>query len=200
LSRHWTLPYGSLMDRERLFVQTVDWLDQVARRQPPDEHELLLASGRLRMLLLDAQRLTDQVNKTYSFDIRYRIVRARAPVNAAHLEFWARTDGIAPAERLADAEPRLQEVPVQTFLHELVMIYRGEKVTVRDLIDHLANVVGGVHAGKAREERDLKLNQLAESLSLGGMSPGIRAVRGIVVVVAEALKPLRDAIAEDHAR
>lgn len=41
----WYLPYGSAMDRDRLFVQTVDWLAEVGHCEPLDEHELLLASG-----------------------------------------------------------------------------------------------------------------------------------------------------------
>lgn len=186
------------MDRDRLFVQTVDWLAQVSQRELLDEHELLLASGRLRLLLLDAQRLLDQVNVARKFDIRYRIVRLS---QSAYLQevlkdrpmMWAAVDGLSP-DSSAIVAP-IESVPLEAFLHERVMIYMGEDVTVRDLIDHLANVAGGVHAGKAREPHNEKLNQMAEEIMLGGIDSPIRCLRSIVVVVVEALRPLRDAIA-----
>lgn len=106
---------------------------------------------------------------------------------------WAAMDGLSP--ELKSYEAPIESEPLEAFLHERVMIYMGEDVTVRDLIDHLANVAGGVHAGKAREPRNEKLNQMAEDIMLGGIDSPIRCLRGIVVVVAEALRPLRDAIA-----
>jgi hypothetical protein len=51
------------VDAARLFVETVDWLDEIGKRQPPDEYELLIASGRLRLLLLDDSPLVHQVNR-----------------------------------------------------------------------------------------------------------------------------------------
>lgn len=152
------------------------------------------------MLLLDAQRLVDQVNRAYKFDIRYRIVRTGPPMlPGGGPDFWTVGDGLAP--KLMEDFPlplHIESVGLEAFLHERVMIYAGEDVTVRDLIDHVANVVGGVHAGKAREVRDLKLNELAEETALGGMDAPIFVLRAIVLVVAEALRPLRDAIEAGH--
>lgn len=187
------------MERDRLFVQTVDWLTDAAQRNPPDEHELLLASGRLRMLLLDRQRLVDQVNASRRFDIRYRIVRlGGSAYTKAVLDLkpmmWVAADGISPEFARPGSGP-VESVRLEAFLHERVMIYRGEDVTVCDLIDHLANVAGGVHAGKAREPRDIALNQLSDEIMLGGLDTPILCVRGIAAVVADALRPLRDAIA-----
>lgn len=187
------------MERDRLFIQTMDWLADVSRREPPDEHELLLAAGRLRLLLLDGQRLLDQVNGVRRFDVRFRIVRhSKSAYLAVVLEdkplMWAAVDGLAPEFAIPGAGP-VESVGIEAFLHERVMIYLGEDVTVRDLIDHLANVAGGVHAGKARTPRDQKLNEMGEQITLGGFDAPIRCLRGIAVVVVGALSPLRDAIA-----
>lgn len=188
------------MHRDRLFASTVDWLAEVGSRNPPDEHELLLASGRLRLLLLDSRRLVDQVNAKRRLDIRYRIVRLeRGPYMQALLQLpepmlmWAALDGIAPDLARPGSGP-VESVGLREFLRERVMIYQGEDVTVRDLIDHVANVAGGVHAGQARSQRDVKLNEMAEAMILGGVRAPIMCLRGIVVVVVEALQPLRSAV------
>jgi hypothetical protein len=184
------------MERDRLFVQTIDWLAEVGYRHPPDEHELLLASGRLRLLLLDAGRLVDQVNRTRRFDLRYRILRHGDGPPLQHLlKLWAVPDGLAPELMGFNHNIPIESVKLEALLHERVMIYEGEDVTVRDLIDHVANVVGGVHAGKALESKDQKLNELAEEVVIQGMDVAVRCLRSIVVVVVEALRPLRDAIA-----
>lgn len=186
------------MERDILFVQTVDWLGTVGRQQPPIEHELLLASGRLRLLLLDSQRLVDQVNMSRRLDLRYRILRhGDGPPFEESLLFWAVPDGLSPdlvATFAPDHTVPVESVKLDAFLRERVIIYKGEDVTVRDLIDHLANVVGGVHAGKARTARELKLDELAQEVVIQGMDAGIRCLRSIVVVVVEALRPLRDSI------
>jgi hypothetical protein len=88
----------------------------------------------------------------------------------------------------------IESVGLEAFLHERVMLIEHQDITVRDLIDHLANVAGGVHAGKAREDHSHMLNLISEQLEIGGMNSPIRCLRGIVIVVAKALKPLRDAI------
>lgn len=87
-------------------------------------------------------------------------------------------------------------MPRDAFLQERIIIYKGEDVTVRDLIDHLANVAGGVHSGPARTPKQEKLDELAEAVVVQDMDAPLRSLRSVVVVVAEALRPLRDAIVE----
>jgi hypothetical protein len=106
------------MDRRKLFVQTVDWLAEAGDRQPPNEHELLLASGRIRLLLLDKTRLVDQVNASYRFDIRYRIVRSGPPPGAV---FRSIMDGLSPSHMLPISRP-IESVGLEAFLHERVML------------------------------------------------------------------------------
>ena len=194
----WRLAYASAMDPDRVFVQTVDWLAQVGQREPADEHELLIASGRLRLLLLDGGRLVDQVNRSRRFDLRYRILRGREgpPFDDEGLLFWALVDGLSP-DLMGEAAPGqiVESVKLDAFLHERVMIYQGEDVTVRDLINHVANVVGGVHAGKVLSPKDATLDDMAQAAVIQGMNPAIRCLHSIVLIAVEALRPLRDAIA-----
>lgn len=189
----WKASYSSPVDRDRLFVATVDWLDGVVKA--PDEHQLLLASGRLRLLLLDDSRLVDQVNRSRRFQIRFRILRHReSPPFPDLLTLWALPDGLSPGHVPPNHTIPVESVPREAFLHERIMIYRGEDVTVAELISHTANVVGGVHAGASRTDKQQKLDDLGEEISISGMHPGIRCIRGIAAVVVEALHPLRDAI------
>lgn len=182
-----------------MFVQTFDWLAEIGSRAPPDEYELVVASGRLRLLLLDARRLVDQVNASRRLDIRYRILRHGDGPPLQHLlRFWAVPDGLSPALAPPGHNIPIEDVKLATFLRERVIIYEGEHVSVRDLIDHVANVAGGVHAGKPRDPRDLKLEALAEEIVVHGMSVAIRCLRGIVIVVVDALRPLRAAVGPDN--
>jgi hypothetical protein len=117
-------------------------------------------------------------------------MRAQPPQGHS-LRSWFIGDGLSP-ELMAEFPGPIESVGLQV----RVMIWEGEDITVRDLIDHVANVVGGVHAGKPLDAKQMKLNGLAQIASFGGMDSVIFCLRSIVLVVVEALRPLRDAIVE----
>ncbi|MEX0754005.1 MAG: hypothetical protein WD556_02665 [Actinomycetota bacterium] len=139
----------------------------------------------------------EQVNTSHRIKIRYRILRHRQgpPIPFREdLVLWAIPDGLSP-----DLAPPGRYVPIEDvkrdqLLHERVMIYKGEDVTVADLIRHVAHVVGGVHAGVPKTDRESKLDELADQFVIQDMNPAVRSLRSIVMVVIEALRPLRAAI------
>jgi hypothetical protein len=66
------------VDRETLFLRTLDDLE--ARIRPGiDEYEVLLIAGLLRKLLLDDPPLIDQVNRERKLRLRF-VINARPPV------------------------------------------------------------------------------------------------------------------------
>lgn len=193
--------YGSALDRDALFVSKVDWLDRIAKRSPPDPAELLIASGQIRLLITDRTRLLDQVNGSRNFDIRFRVLDNRNPIAVlSGATFWAVQDGLAPA--LDPNNKRNREIlslSCDAFLQERVMVYVGEDVTVKDLVRFCAHTAGGVHAGDpegGNVGKEAKLADLGERILVGGMDPAVRSLRGIALVVVEALRPLRDSIVE----
>jgi hypothetical protein len=74
------------------------------------------------------------------------------------------------------------------------MMVNGEAVTVRDLIDQLANIEGAVHQTAPRERREVFLREAARNLFIGGLPAGIRQMQAIARVVLRGLAPLRDAV------
>lgn len=191
----WRSGYASDVDRDRLFLATLGFIETAVTRMPPDEHELLLLSGRLRMLLMDDEPLLDTVNRGRGFKLRFRILRhdySQIPVPGWLL--WATPDGLSP-----DLAPRGHKIPIElvsrtVFMHETVMNYKGEDVTVYDLIHHTANMAGGVHAGSSGTDKARLLDELAEGIALQGVPAGTRCLRGIAAVVLATARPLRDAI------
>ena len=190
------------MEPDRLFVETLDELARATRGPGVTEYELVVASGRLRLLLLDDHRLVDQVNRDASrrLKIRYRIFvhggGPPAPLREGLL-FWAVPDGISPL--IAARQPvqiPVAEVPLADFLAEIVMLFRGEAITVRDLISHVANSAGGVHSGPGRGPHSGLLRDLETTVGIAGMDAATRCLRGVIMVTVEALRPLRERVLE----
>jgi hypothetical protein len=64
--------------------------------------------------------------------------------------FWSIEDGLDPESPFAYAP---FEATRDQFLARRVMRFGGSWITIRDVIDQLANIEGAVHSGKAKDER-----------------------------------------------
>lgn len=180
------------MNVERLFVHTLH--DLAERSESADEYTLLMSAALLRKLLLDNHPLIDQVNRTYRLELRFRISDI-SPAEQLILDakpfFWSIADGLDPDLPLAYAP---FEATRDQFLGRRVMWFQGSWIRVRDVIDHLANVEGGVHRGKPRYERQRVLRAAAEFFSHGGLPGAVNQVRSIGRIAVRGLNPLRDAV------
>ena len=76
------------------------------------------------------------------------------------------------------------------------MVVDEHAYTVKDIILHVANIQGGVHAGDAKDEKEQALKKTAEVLSVGGLSAGLRMLSIIGRIVRIGLEPIRLAIVE----
>jgi hypothetical protein len=183
------------MQADQLFLRTLEDLDR--RTMVGDEYEALLAAGLLRKLLLDEVPLVHQVNRYRRERIRFRI-NGETPLESAILEdgpvFWAISDAIDP-----DAFPALGlSVPVDAkldqFLARTVMVVRGERLSVGDLIKQVAHIDGAVHKGRPANAREELLDEMSGFMFFRDLPSTVHHVQLIGRIVVRGLTPLRDAI------
>ena len=90
----------------------------------------------------------DQVNRKYQLKIRFRI-SAVSPLEKVICEdnpiFWSLEDALDPASPLAYGPFNATR---DEFLNRKIIYINGQWITVRDVIDQLANVEGAVHSGE----------------------------------------------------
>jgi hypothetical protein len=177
------------MDADDLFLATLEDLD--ARSSPGKaEYEVLQIAALLRKLLLDEARLTDQVNASRRLKIRYYANNRNPPSDPAPT-FWSMQDGLDPDTAAPLARNNPQQMTRDQFLAVTVILTEGVALTVRDVIDYLANVAGAVHLGRARTPEHAVLAALDRDIQVGGYSPTVRSLLAIARVTVRALQPLR---------
>lgn len=189
------------IDRDFLFLATLDDLEKRLRRGLP-EYDVLGIAGLLRKLLLDGVPLVDQVNRDRGLKIRYR-ANVRKPTwmlagTSPPPVFWSREDGFDPDSVQTPVE--VAELTRDQLLSQVVMTFQGHELTVKDVVLHAANVGGAVHAGRPRDEKQRALSALAEQMHWGGYSTGVGILLAIGRVVLRGLRPLRERVALDVGR
>ncbi|MBN4079653.1 hypothetical protein JYT60_00285 [bacterium AH-315-C08] len=181
------------MDRDQLFLLTLNDLEERAASQ--NAYQILGISALFRKLYLDGFPLVDQANKTRGLKIKYTI-NERTPDLDEHTIFWSIQDGFDPN---TSAFPKPIEVSRDQFLQANILAVKGKIYTVRDLILIAANVMGGVHPGKAKNIEEETLSQLGNNLSVGGLDPVLRSFLSINRVVQHGLSPLKNTILKEIA-
>ena len=99
-----------------------------------------MSAALLRKLMLDKGRLMDQVNRSHRLDLRFRISGV-SPLEQLFYDdspmFWTTEDGLDPDSPLAYAPLNATR---DQFLARRVLRFGGSWITVRDVIDQLANI------------------------------------------------------------
>lgn len=188
------------MDRDQLFLDTL--ADLRERVEAGGDYSLVKATALLRQLLLDREPLVDQVNRKHRIRLLYLVggkpeesiagLRSMIP----ELAFLGLLDLLHPSG-LPPSAPR-ELLPKDRFLRLPVLFITGRTYTVRDLIEHAAHVLGGVHSGRPEGEHERVLAEF-QQLFVGGQLPQIRSLRSISLVVLDALEPLREAVLASRA-
>jgi hypothetical protein len=180
------------LDSDRLFVHTLRDLEQ--RTAATDEYEVLLSAALLRKLLLDQERLMDQVNRRYRLDLRFRT----SGVSPFEQQIWDSTPIFWALEDVLDPESPLAYAPFDAtrdqFLGRRVMRFSESWITIRDVIDQLANIEGAVHSGNPKKERHRALQAAGKFYSRDGLPGVVSQVRLIGRIAVHGLGPLRDAV------
>jgi hypothetical protein len=180
------------VDIDRLFVHTLSDLEE--RTASTDEYTVLMSAALLRKLLLDGSRLADQVNRTHRLNLRYRISDV-SPYEKLVLEdsptFWSIEDALDPDSPFAYAP---YDAARDQFLARHIMYFDGSPITIRDIIDQLANIDGGVHSGSPKNDRQRALQAAAHFYSRSGLPGAVSQTRLIGRIVVLGLRPLHDAV------
>jgi hypothetical protein len=74
------------------------------------------------------------------------------------------------------------------------MGFSGTWLTVRDVINQLANVEGAVHRGEARDAREQALQAVTNFYRNSGLPGAVNQVKLIGRITVRGLGPLRDAV------
>lgn len=137
------------MHVDRLFVHTLRDLER--RTVATDEYEVLLSAALLRKLLLDQERLMDQINRRYRLDLRFRI----SGVSPFEQQIWDSNPILWAIEDALDPKSPFAYAPFDAtrdqFLGRRIMRFSENWITIRDVIDQLANIEGAVHSGKPKK-------------------------------------------------
>jgi hypothetical protein len=180
---------------DALFLRTLDDLEKRIASQ--DEYEILGASALLRKLLIDDQPLVDQVNREYRIRLKFEITAPhKMPEGTPEPMFFSVQDGIDPDT----APPFLQRLTAtrdQFFASKLLYV-NGQPYTLKDIILFEANMMGAVHAGSPKEEKEKVLAQLNIMFQIGGHRSSLRQLQAIGRVVLKGLKPLQEAVKKKH--
>jgi len=184
-----------LLTPDALFLATLQDLER--RQQSEEPYDILGMAGLLRKLLLDAEPLIDQVNRTRRLKIRFRIVPGRRSLDALRASgptYYDIGDCLDPS--FVDITPQeAVDLTRDQFLSTLVNYVLGQAITVRDIITFEANVAGGVHAPSSpREPAHMGLDVARQQIIMKGQSVSLYHLRNIGRVVARALQPLKSTV------
>jgi hypothetical protein len=178
------------MDAEALFLSTLDDLGQ--RVEAADEYSLLRGTALLRQLLMEGDRLVDVVNRSHRLKLRYEVCGRRYTevVLEDNPVFYSALGGI---HRSGSQAPSAELLPLDDFLKTTVLVVKGKRITIGELITYAANVAGGVHLGKPRDAEVEALAEFREVVALG-QPVQIAQLRSVILVVLDALDALRRAV------
>ncbi|MEV1290038.1 hypothetical protein [Micromonospora sp. NPDC049679] len=185
------------MDVDRLFSYTLRDLER--RTAATDEYDVLMSTALLRKLLLDQARLMDQVNRRYRLELRFRISGVsplEESIWANNPMFWSIEDALDPESPFAYAP---YDATRDQFLARRLMRFGGSWITVRDVIDQLANIEGAVHIGKAKHERHTALQAAGKFYSRDQLPGVVSQLRLIGRITVRGLRPLHDAVVAEGA-
>ena len=176
---------------DQLFLDTLKDLEE--RIVAEDPYKILGASALVRRLLLDDQPLIHQVNRAHRLNLSFECTKRREmPVGIAEPTLWATQDGFDAAT----APPFLtrQTVTLDQLFACVLLTVNGHPFTLREVVLFEANVMGAVHEGTPRQEKERALAEINNYFAIGGYRASLRQLCAIGRVVLRGLAPLRAAI------
>lgn len=180
---------------ESLFLSTLR--DLALRVADTDEYNVLGASALIRKLLIDGSPLVDQVNQQYRLKLTFEVCESNPSIpGVPEPTFWSVQDGLDP-ETARPGKPR-KAVNRDQLLATVLAVVQRKSYTLREIVLFEANIMGGVHAGSPKEEKERVLQAINSTLAIGGYRASLRQLQAIGRVVLKGLEPLRAAVASAH--
>lgn len=183
------------MNTQELFLRTLDDLEN--RISSNDDYTVLRASALIRELFLDGERLVDKVNQPFGFKFKFEIIDTDQLLNIFKapgmplFEFVGIQDALDPN---SIPNPPKKMASRDAFFNTKIQISNKKSFTVSELILHQANIEGGVHALSPRNDKEVTLSQIEDSLRILGLPAGLQQLKSIGRVVIKTLQPLRMAL------
>ena len=177
------------MNRNQLFLNSLEELERLTRipQSRVTEYETLRISALLRLLILDAEPLFEQVNRSHRLKIRFR---SSYPASL--------TDEDLPEPPFENADTPFpvgtKTLTKKDFIARFAAFIAPYEYTVKDLILYGANLAGGVHAGRPSSDTESVIYDTAEKIRIFDKDPSLLELRGIGQVVVRSLAPLYQAV------
>jgi hypothetical protein len=180
-----------MTDAEALLLRTLE--DVERRLQQTDPYEILFIAALIRKLFLDDFPLVDQVNRIHKLKVTFETtLPLELPSDFPQPTFWTVQDGLDPDTAIPGK--RRYTAGRDQFFQTVVTIVDNHKYTVREVVLFEANVMGAVHAGSPKTEKERALKQVDSTIAVGGYASSLRQLQAIARVCIKSLQPLRNAI------
>jgi hypothetical protein len=89
----------------------------------------------------------------------------------------------------------IEYIKLNKFLNYNIIYFSKQQFTVIQIIKICAHIYGGVHAGVIKDKKDFILDQANKTISCeAGMNYGVSAMKEIIKITLDALKPLVEEI------
>jgi hypothetical protein len=173
------------MHDDELFLRTIQDLSQ--KVNVGDEYDWLRASALVRQLLIDGHPLVGRVNRVYGLKLRFEVPDASDAVDEHTMVFMA-------GDTLLGVLP-MRTVNRDGFLAAPLIYVRGRWFTTREIVDTVANALGGVHKGDLTAGSQQELSALNAAIQVLGGGAATAQIRGIGHMTIRGLKPLAEVVA-----
>jgi hypothetical protein len=180
-----------MTEAEALFLRTLEDIEK--RLAQTDPYEILFIAALVRKLFLDDFPLVDQVNRNHKVKLVFETtLPLELPDDVPPPTFWTVQDGLDPDTAIPGK--RRYSASRDQFFQTAVTIVNGHRYSVREVVLFEANVMGAVHAGSPKTEKEHALRQVDSTIAVGGYASSLKQLQAIARVVLKTLLPLRNAI------
>lgn len=180
-----------MTESEKLFLRTLEDIER--RLVQTDPYEILFIAALIRKLFLDDFPLVDQVNRNHRLKIKFETtVPFKLPNGFPAPSFWTVQDGLDPDT--AHPGKHRYVASRNQFFQTVVTIVDNHQYSVRQIVLFEANVMGAVHTGSPKTDKEHALKQVDSTIAVGGYAPALRQLKAIARVVLRSLSPLRLAV------
>jgi hypothetical protein len=176
-----------MTESEVLFLRTLEDIER--RLAQSDPYEILFIAALIRKLFLDDFPLVDQVNRNHKIKLAFETTVPLELPDGPAPAFWSVQDGLDPDTAIS-GKGRYTASRDQ-FFQTVVTIVNDHQYSVREIVLFEANVMGAVHAGSPKTDKEHSLKQIDSTIAVGGYASSLRQLQAIARVVLKALSPLR---------
>ena len=160
-----------------------------------DKYDTLKMSAILRQLLIDEYPLIHRVNKKWKIKIRYKIYSSPfVDPDDPNITLWFRGTGLYPQE---DSEPEyIYEINQDNFLSTRICKFKGEFITVKDIIKFASNVLGAVHRRDPdpKKRHEIAINLLRRFVKINNIELPLYQLKPIANITLKGLNVLHNEI------